>query len=241
MKKLSLLFALVGLIALFGVASAENAVSTGPGQGVVIDNPSPDTICPNSTLKTNDDGSYENGYAWAYSGVVAPYYGAWAEGFTLDGGHDGVCGMKFGLTQVGNQDGWLLDAYVWDDSGSNPNNVLSVTTGVNPGAIAMWPSISQHDVDITDVLTPANYFVGWWGNWVGVANGWYVASDENGFGGGLPRTNIAPGIGFPTGWNHPNVVSTFAGCMDLGIAVYEGTGPIPVEPTTWGSIKSLYN
>ena len=74
-----------------------------------------------------------------------------------------------------------------------------------------------------------------------MGNGWYVASDENGFGGGLPRTNIAPGIGFPTGWNHPNVVSTFAGCQDLGIAVYEIGGPIPAQTTTWGAIKNLYN
>ncbi len=237
MKKLSMLFALLGVIALVGAAGAENAVSTGVGQGVIINNPTPDNICAGSTLLSNDDGSYENGYAWAYQGVSAPYYGAWAEGFT---GTGTVCGMKFGLTQVGGQNGWLLDAYVWDDAGSNPNNVLSVTTGVNPGNIAMWPNISQHDVDITDTPTPASYFVGWWGNWVGTGNGWYVASDENGFGGGLPRTNIAPGIGFPSGWQHPNVVSTFAGCMDLGIASYDG-GNVPVQETTWGAIKHLYN
>jgi hypothetical protein len=189
----------------------------------------------------NDDGSYENGYAWSYAGEVAPYYGAWAEGYSLDPGDAGVCGMKFALTQVGAQDGWVMDVYVWDASGSNPNNVLSVTPCVDPGPIGMWPAITQHDVDINDETTPTNYFVGWWGYWVDQATGWYVASDENGFGGGLPRTNIAPGIGFPTGWNHPNVVSTFAGCMDLGIAVYEGVvGPTPVEKTTWGRIKNMF-
>ena len=241
MKKLSLLFAMLGVVALVGAAGAANVVSTGAGHGIVIENPTPDNICAGATLKTNDDGSYENGYSWAYAGAVAPYYGAWAEGFTLTAGNTAVCGMKFGLTQIGAQDGLLLDAYVWDAAGTNPGNVLSVTTGIAPGTIGMWPNISQHDIDITDVAVPSGYFVGWWGNWAGVGNGWYVASDENGFGGGLPRTNIAPGIGFPTGWNHPNVVSTFAGCQDLGIAVYEIGGPIPAQTTTWGAIKNLYN
>lgn len=239
MKRLSLLLALIVVVA--SGALAANHVAVGPGHGVVIENPNPDTICPGATFKRNDDGSYENGYAWAYSGVVAPYYGAWAEGFTMDPGNTAVCGMQFGLTQVGGQDGWHMDVYVWDAAGSNPNNVLSVTTNVLPGTIAMWPQISQHDVDINDTAAAGNYFVGWWPTWVGTANGWYVAADENGFGGGLPRTNIAPGIGFPTGWQHPNVVSTFAGCQDLGIATYEVTGtPVPTSTTTWGAIKSLY-
>jgi hypothetical protein len=240
MRKLPCPCALAFAVLLAGGARANpNAVSTGPGHGIVVEDPTPDDICPGSPLLTNDDGSYENGYAWAYGGVVTPYYGAWAEGFNSVQGT--ICGMRFALTQVGSQDGYLLDAYVWNASGTSPGNVLSVTTGVNPGTIGFWPNITQHDVDIPDVPVPTNFFVGWWGNWIGVGNGWYVASDENGFGGGLPRTNIAPGIGFPTGWNHPNVVSTFAGCQDLGIAVYGiGGPPIPTEQTTWGSIKSLF-
>jgi len=240
MKKLALLFALMAMVA--GVAGAANTVAVGPGHGVVVQNPNPDTICPGATFKTNDDGSYENGYAWAYNGVAAPYYGAWAEGFTMDPGMGAVCGMKFGLTQVGSQDSWHMDVYVWDAAGGSPNNVICVTTGVNPGTIGMWPTITQHDIDIADCCVSGDYFVGWWPNWVGTGNGWYVAADENGFGGGLPRTNIAPGIGFPTGWNNPNVVSTFAGCQDLGIGTYEvACGGTPTEAKTWGAIKSLYN
>jgi hypothetical protein len=253
MKRTVLVSVLVGVLALAAcgfpgaAAAGDNAVSTGAGQGIVIDNPTPDDICPASELLSNDDGSYENGYAWAYAGEAVPYYGAWAEGFDYDTYN--ICGMKFGLTQTGNQDGWLMDVYVWDHSGANPDYVLDVTTGVNPGTVATWPSISQHDVDIQDVwLNTDRFFVGWWGDWVDTANGWYVASDENGFGGGLPRTNIAPGVGFPTGWNHPNVVSTFAGCMDLAIGVYVGGGeipppdpPNPVRPSSWGSLKALFD
>jgi len=241
MKKLALLLALTMVV---GVASAANHVAVGPGNGTVITNPTPDDICAGGLFKTNDDGSYENGYAWAYGGAVQPYYGAWAEGFTMDAGYGAVCGMKFGLTQVGSQNGWLMDVYVWDAIGTDPNNVLSMTPSINPGAIGMWPAITQHDIDVTDVPVAAgtNYFVGWCGNWWGTGNGWYVASDENGFGGGIPRTNIAPAIGYTTGWNHPNVVSSFAGCIDLGIGTYEVVGgPVPASESTWGAIKKLYN
>jgi hypothetical protein len=207
----------------------------------VIQSPSPDAICPGFTLKRNDDESYENGYAWAYQGAAEPYFGAWAEGFSLDGGNSGVCGLKLGLTQIGAQDGLLLDAYVWSSDDCGPSTVITVAIGINPGTIGMWPTITQHDIDINDSWVPHDYFVGWWGDWPGSRNGWYVAADENGFGGGLPRTNIAPGIGFPSGWQHPNVVSTFAGCMDLAIAVYEGNaGPTPVKETTWGRIKNMF-
>jgi len=245
MKKLSILFAVLGVVALAGLAGAANVATVGHmATGTqVINNPTPDTICPGSVFKTNDDGSYENGYAWAYAGVVAPYYGAWAEGFTLDAGMTAVCGMKFGLTQVGSQDGWLMDVYTWDAAGSNPGNVLGLTAGVNPGTIGMWPTITQHDITLpAAVPATTNYFVGWWPTWVGTGNGWYVAADENGFGAGIPRTNIAPGIGYPTGWGTPAVVSSFAGVMDLGIGTYEVVGgPVPVNESSWGAIKSLYN
>ena len=167
MKKLSLLFALLGVVALVGAAGAANVVSTGAGHGIVIENPTPDNICAGATLKTNDDGSYENGYSWAYAGVGRSVLRRLGRGLHPHRRQHAVCGMKFGLTQVGAQDGLLLDAYVWDAAGTNPGNVLSVTTGIAPGTIGMWPNISQHDIDITDVAVPSDYFVGWWGNWAG--------------------------------------------------------------------------
>ena len=36
-------------------------------------------------------------------------------------------------------------------------------------------------------------------NLAGQQNGWFIAGDEDGPGGGCPRTKIAPGIGWPTG------------------------------------------
>ena len=241
LKKFAWFFVLMATAGLAGPGNGDNQHSLGPGQTTVIDNPSPDDICPGAIFKTNDDGSYENGYAWQYAGDAAPYYGAWAEGFTMDYDLLAVCGMRFALTQVGNQDGWLMDVYVWDASGNNPNNVISMTPGINPGAVAMWPQISQHDININDASMGGDYFVGYWANWIGAAAGWYLAADENGFGGGLPRTNFAPGTGYPTGWNHPNLA--FPNCMDLGIGTYENYGidPVPVRENTWGAVKNLYH
>ena len=116
-----------------------------------------------------------------------------------------------------------------------------MTLGINPGTIGIWPQITQHDVEIDDVCLDGDYFVGWWGSWVSAVNGWYVAADENGIGGGIPRTNIAPAIGYPTGWNHPNLA--FPACVDLGVGTYEIEcgGVVPAQEGTWGAIKALYD
>ena len=246
MKIPALLFALSSMAVLAGGASAADFLSVGPGQASVIDGPSPDDICPGSFFKTNDDGSYENGYTWAYGGLTAPYYGAWAEGFTLDSNAQAVCGLKLALTQIGNQDGWLMDLYVWDAAGGDPGNVISMTAGVDPGPIGIWPTVTQHDLTVPDYAVEGDYFVGWWPNWIGTGPGWYVAADENGPGGGIPRTNIAPGIGWPTGWCHPGLA--FPACQDLGIGVYESPQapipppdpPVPTQEGTWGALKAFY-
>ena len=237
MKRFAWFVALMATAVLAGSSSGDYQSSLGPGQTTVIDNPAPDDICPGATFKINGDGSYENGYAWEYIGNLPPYYGAWAEGFTMDPGNAGVCGIRVDLTQTGNQDDWLMDVYVWDAFGGNPNNILSMTPGVNPGPIAIWPEISQHDIDINDIYVAGDYFVGEWGNWFPVT-GWYIAADEDGPADGLPRTNIAPGIGYTTGWNHVNVA--FPHCQDLGIGTYEVETVVPVRETSWGSVKSLY-
>jgi len=233
MKKLSLLFA---LLLMAGAASAADFSSTGVGVGVLV--PSADeNPCPGSELLCNDDGGFENGYAWQYGGIVAPDYGAFAEGYEIT--ESSVCGVQLKLTQVGNFVGQSCDVYVWDSDGTNPNNVLAVATGVVVSAPAQWPSISNHDVDTPDIAEmTGGVFVGYWGNWPGAGSGYYVAADQDGFG-GLPRTNIAPGIGYPTGWNDPSVV--WGTTQALGLCAYvSGEPPIPVENATWGEIKNLY-
>jgi len=195
-------------------AAATDFSSIGPGDGVIV--PGPDVNpCPPSSFFLNADGSYEGGYAWQYAGIVPPYYGAFAEGF----GHIGtICGVQLALTQVGDYSDYPIDVYVWASDGSNPDYVLSVTTGIHVGPPAVWPSISLHDIAITDTgVSGCDCFVGFWGNWPGAFAPWYLGADLDGPD-GLPRTNIAPGIGYPSGWQHPSVV--WGPTAALGIGAY---------------------
>jgi hypothetical protein len=236
MKKLSMLFALLGVMAFVGGAAAvDNQVSLGPGNGTVI--PSPDTNpCPGSTLFCNADGSYENGFTWQYGGVVQPYWGSFAECYF---GAGNCCGIQLNLsTLTGFYLGQTLDAYVWDDNGG-PNNVLGVTVGVAITTPGTWPVITQHDIDIADVGVGAAWWPGYWGNWPGALAGWFIGADTNGFG-GCPYTYIAPGIGYPTGWNNASVV--WGPVQALGICAYWMEGDVnPTETRSWGAIKNLYN
>jgi hypothetical protein len=234
MKKLSMLLALAVVLAGNAFAT-DNTAQTGVGVGIVL--PSGDTNpCPGSDLLCNHDGSFENGVAWIYGGIVPPYYGAFAEGYN---GAGTVCGIQLELTQTGGFTGQSMDCYVWDSDGTNPNNVLSVTTGVVPSAPGLWPNITAHDIDSNDAVVTGDFFVGYWANWPGLPGGWYCAIDQDGFG-GLPRTNFAPGIGYPTGWGDPSMVGTWAPVQAMGICAYLSTEPIPVTETTWGAIKALY-
>lgn len=241
MKKLSMLFALLGVVALVGGAYAvdNHAVAiTGGGHGVTA--PHPDTNpCPGSLYVQNADGSWENGYAWQYGGIVAPYYGAYAEGYTGLTGMT-VCGLSAFTTQVGNYANASVDFYVWDASGTNPGNVLTVDAGAHVPSPAFWPSFTQNDIAMGPVALPGDgAFVGGWTNWPGQLGQWYWGADQNGFG-GLPRTNIAPGIGYPTGWQDPGIIPNFFPCMAMGFGIYYTGHPVPVQSDTWGQIKNLY-
>jgi hypothetical protein len=231
MKKLSLLLVL-GLVAFAGAAGAADIAETGVGVGITL--PGTDVNpCPPANLLLNYDGSGENGYTWQYGGVVAPTFGTMVEGYN---GVGTVCGMQFHLTQVGGFAGQSMDCYLYDGAGI-PNNVLAVTIGVVPSAPAMWPNISVHDVDTVDGIVNGDFWVGYWPNWPGGPSGWFIGADLDGFG-GLPFTNIAPGIGYPTGWNNVSVV--WGPTQAIGIGAWLTEEVIPVEESTWGAIKALY-
>jgi hypothetical protein len=236
MKKLAVLFALLGVAAMITGASAkQNIGSVGKGHGIAVHSHDSNP-CAGSNLMLNYDGSGENGYAWQYGGEVAPYYGAFAEGYN---GNGCVCGVALFLTQVGYNTGQLVDAYVFGSDGNNPTTVLSTTTGLNPGSVAFWPSISESDLAVSNTPVSGDFFVGFWGEWPGALAPFYIAADLNGFG-GLPRTNIAPGIGYPTGWNDPSII--WGTTMAMGIGAYVTTDCIvPTHEATWGAIKHLYN
>ena len=238
MKKLAVLFALLGVFA-FGSA---NAVDFQYIQGQPYHPPGFDSSpCPVSTLNQNHDGSTENAFTWQNTGVVAPDYGAFAEGYAGVSGN--VCGASLLLTSWGTMTGTgTIDVYVWDyDLGTdNPGAVLSMTNDIAISGVGYWPSMTTHAIDVVDAAAGANgFFVGYWPqSFAGVLANFGCAMDEDGFG-GVPRTNIAPGIGYPTGWNNPSIAGYIL--QAFGLSGYVGGDPTPVENSSWGAIKALYN
>lgn len=244
MKLTALLISMMGLVLAPLGASAEPESLGYNDQTEIVPNPGDQDFCPGTVFLQNDDGTFENAYAWRFGGVVPPDYGSWAECYDADF----VCGVEFMLTQTGYYIGQDMDVYVWESDpdgspppGPDPGNVICVISGVLPGPVAIWPEISTHEIQVCCVAG-GEHFVGYWPNWPGSFAGWYIASDENGPGLGCPRMKVAPGIGYPTGWHHPSLSPVFD-CKDLGIREYSGLGdcePTAKQSTTWGRIKSLY-
>lgn len=177
----------------------------------------------------NHDGTFENGYAWTEGGVVPPDCGAFAECFG-DGQFLLICGVEFYFTQDGHQTNQTMDVYAWEDDGSgNPGNVMAMIPGVSPGPVANWPEFSLHYVDMNLLqVEEAPWWIGYWGNWPGAENaGWYIAADEDGFL-GCPRTKIAEGLIYPSGWQHPNV--RWGGAVSLGIQAVVDYGIVEESP-----------
>ncbi len=235
MKTCRLLFLALGVVLLAGIASSgwaaakTNHSSCGPGQGAIL--PHETNPCTGSTLLLNADGSYENGYTWWYGGEVTPYYGAFAEGYNNYGSD--VCGIQLALsTESGYFQDQTLDAYIWEFDGQNPGSVLAVKSGLHISPPAIWPNFSLVDIAIATPQYFCPVFVGYWGNWPGARAGWFIGADLNGYG-GEPRTNIAPGIGYPTGWNDPSIV--WGPTQALGIGVYELLSPAKRDTLALGA------
>jgi len=229
MKKLAILFALLGVV---GAAQAAvlNHGSVGFGHGTTI--PSQDSNPCQGILYLNYDGTAENGFCWQYGGIVPPYYGAFAECYNYVGT---VCGEQLLLTGIGYPCG-PCDLYAWDDGGGFPGGVVSMTPGVNPCPVATWPSISTHDFCIVPFVASGNFWIGYWLDASQAVCGYFIAADLDGFG-GCPFTNIAPGIGYPTGWNNTSVV--WGPTQAIGIGAWVGD-TVPINETTWGQVKNLY-
>jgi hypothetical protein len=55
--------------------------------------------------------------------------------------------------------------------------------------------------------------------------------------GGHPWTCIAPGIGYPSGWQDPSVVWGETQSMGCSVNFEQST---PIEPATWAVVKALF-
>jgi hypothetical protein len=215
-------------------AGASNAVSLGySDEGTVIGS-SPDDCWGEQVY--NHDESFENGYAWQYAGVVPPYWGAFGEG--IEASWAVIACVKIWVTTLpGYYFGQTCDVYVWEGGVTGPPGaVLDMVAGVVLGNVPNWPTVGENDVEMHYAIAQDGCTVGYWGNWPGAPCAYFVAADLNGPG-GHPWTCIAPGIGYPTGWNDPSMIWEPTQSLGLG-AVYSWCSP--VEARSWGSIKGLF-
>ncbi len=200
----------------------------------------PCTPLPGNYLLMNFGSTVSEAFSWEDGGVVAPTYGAMAEGYTL-GSPATITGVRLYLTnptsspQSGN-----CDIYIWDDASPGPGVIQAVYAGVNVGPVASWPAFSCHDVVLATPLSwTGTFYIGYWPNWVGTQATWLVAGDSNYA--GNPWTNIAPGLSYPTGWQSPSVLTWKRDQItSWGIGAWIEGEPSPVESDTWGAIKDLY-
>ncbi len=223
---------LLAVLALAGfAANAENFSSTGYSAETTIVGSGADA-CAHGDLIHNH-GSFQSCYCWQFGGIVPPYYGAFAEGYDLGPGCV-FCGA-FWLTQLGYFNGKPADLYVWE--GDNPPGaVVGMIAGHVFQNIAIWNSISQHDADM-NIRVYGPFSIGYWADFSNETCQWFVAVDQEGAG-GMPWTCVAPGIGYPAGWNNPSTI--WGPTQSLGLGVWFGEGGSPVETQTWGSIKALF-
>jgi hypothetical protein len=234
MNRLVTIAVVVLLTALPAVAS--NAVSLGYSDETTIVGPATDA-CASGVLIYNHDGSFENGYAWAYGGVTPPYYGSFGESYDLGTGTV-ACAALWVTKLPGFQPPEIADCYVWEGGIDGfPGEVLAVVAQVNLAPVPFWPTVGQKDIEM-DVTVSGDFTVGYWGDFPGSYALFFCAADENGPG-GHPWTCIAPGIGYPSGWQNPSVIEPWAQVKALGCGVYFEQGT-PVESETWGALKALF-
>ena len=243
-----LIVPLVVLAALSMISPTLAQRSVGNGADATI-LPDPTSTCSVGYLIRNDDGTAEQGYAWQFGGIEPPYYGAFGEAYDLGPGTV-ACGA-FWFSQVGYFNGMPMDCYVWEGGVTRrPEGVICVMPDVVPTNIPFWPECGQNDFHVGCDVT-GEFTLGFWADFSQQAPQWYICVDEN-EPGGHPWTCIAPGIGEPTGWHHPEVVGDpWTECKSLFIAPFfaprdpAGVEELPAgdgspPPKTWGQIKALF-
>jgi hypothetical protein len=188
-----------------------------------VDAPAPpDAPTGCGTLVFNADEGYEQAYAWGGEGVAGVQGGAFAECYF--GGNTVVCSAVFDLTQDGNYRDQTMDVFVWAGEREGPGPVVGLRRGADPGAIARWPAVSRHVIPIASwCISADSWWVGYVGNWRGEAPGWFVAVDQDGFG-GCPYAYASGGSGHGEGWRP--VSSIFGPAVALGIGAEVNLGPV---------------
>lgn len=186
-------------------------------------------------LYCHHDGSFEDAYSWHYQGggIEPPYYGAYGESFTLGPGE--VHAIDFWLTWSGYYCTPGVDLYVWDSGISDqPGEVLAVEFGVSPGGSELWPEFTEHRREI-HARVEGDFTIGIWN--LDECGAFGLGADVDGPG-GHPWTCIAPGLEWPSGWQHPSIV--FGPTQSLAIGAWFTSDTTTPASPTWGSVKSLF-
>ena len=233
MRTRYVLSAVISALLGFVAPGADDFSSLGYREDTVIESDGRDDCI--GTFICNHDYSFENAYCWQLGGLYPPYYGAIAEGYDL-GPATIECGV-FWFTQIAYMYPAPTDIYIWSGGvDAPPSEVLCLIPDVSDFHIGLWPTCSENEVLINECVD-SDFAVGYWQPLWGGACPFYCCADENGPG-GHPWTCIAPGIGYPSGWQHPNVV--WPNCKSMGIGATIIETPSPAESRTWGAIKSLF-
>lgn len=165
-------------------------------------------------LVANADGSWESGLRWGPEGVEGPEFGAFAERMPVTGAITAV-EVTLGRLDHSGPTSFLLEVFVWADAEGLPGPVVALASFDFVGELPVLPLADVLSVPIEAPIlrTP----------WAGAritsnADGDLVAVAADLDGGAFvaPMTNIAPGLGFPVGWQPVGTV--FEPARSLGIA-----------------------
>lgn len=173
-------------------------------------------------LWMNHDGTFENGYCWGGTGVLPPFFGAFGEAYDL--GPARVAGAALWLTQMGNYIGQPADLYIWEGGVSRqPGQVIHQLPAVQLGQVPLFPEVRRVDLLFpVPVDVQGEFTIGFWAGYQAQACPVYVAADTQGhLRTGYPWTNIAPGLPYPMGWQHPSVVWGPTNSLGIGVWIME--------------------
>ncbi len=142
-------------------------------------------------------------------GIEEPDWGSFAEGYScLTTG--AVCGIEAVFTRALDWSGsGSIDLYAWghDVASDDPGNVLSLVVAAPVSGVDYWPYVSALDFAVPPTEVPGQgFFVGCWPRSHYLHPTQFTPCFDADGPGGVPRTKIVPGIGYPTGRQDVNVV-----------------------------------
>jgi len=179
----------------------------------------------------NADNSYEAALSWTGSGT-AGHYGTFAEPFELPTDRDGSpCLAILQFSDNGNHVETEIDLIFWADDDGQPGEVLGMLEGLPLGYIAEWPSLAQRTQEVYE-LQPIGIRGKFWAGLRAVVDpdkcSLMMLADVSGDpnqGQRRAMTRIAPGLGYPEGWQSLEVLLGQPAALGIGVVV----GWCPVE------------